>query len=284
MTVHSDDTPILVLGGTGKTGQRVVKRLIEEGSTVRVGSRSAVLPFDWDAPETWAPAIEGTRAIYIAYYPDLAVPGALETVSAFVDTALRVGVKRMVLLSGRGEEEAEQTEQMLIASGADWTIVRASWFFQNFSETFLAEAVNSGEVALPIGDVKEPFIDVDDIAEVAAAALIDPAHIGMLYEVTGPELLNFSEAVASIAAATGRPIRYRQIPAVDYKAAMEQAGVPQDMISLVLYLFTTVLDGRNANVTDGVSQALGHPPRRFADYVRRTAEAGAWSAETPVRV
>ncbi|WP_323796378.1 NAD(P)H-binding protein [Nisaea sp.] len=280
MNRYDETAPILVLGGTGKTGQRVVRRLIEQGQPVRIGSREAALPFDWDAPETWAPVVEGTRAIYIAYHPDLAVPGALKTVGDFVETALRAGVKRMVLLSGRGEEEAEQTEQMLISSGADWTIVRASWFFQNFSETFLADAINTGEVALPIGDVKEPFIDVEDIADVAAAALTDPAHIGKLYEVTGPELLNFSEAVASIAAASGRPIRYRQIPAADYKAAMEQAGVPEDMISLVLYLFTNVLDGRNANVTDGVSQALGRPPRRFTDYAKRTSLTGIWGAQT----
>lgn len=284
MNEREETAPILVLGGTGKTGQRVVKRLIEQGEAVRIGSRAAALPFDWDMPESWAPVIDGTRAIYIAYQPDLAVPGALETVGAFVETALKAGVKRMVLLSGRGEEEAELTEQMLIASDADWTIVRASWFFQNFSETFLAEAVNTGEVALPIGDVKEPFIDVDDIAEVAAAALIDPVHIGKLYEVTGPELLSFSEAVASIATASGRPIRYRQIPAADYKVAMEQAGVPEDMISLVLYLFTTVLDGRNANVTDGVSQALGRAPCRFADYARQAAKAGFWRVETPTPV
>lgn len=284
MSRHDETAPILVLGGTGKTGQRVVKRLIEQGQPVRIGSREAALPFDWDAPETWAPVVEGTRAIYIAYHPDLAVPGALKTVGGFVETALRAGVKRMVLLSGRGEEEAEQVEQMLIASGADWTIVRASWFFQNFSETFLADALNSGEVALPIGDVKEPFIDVDDIAEIAAAALVDPAHIGKLYEVTGPELLSFPEAIAGIAEATGRPIRYQQIPAADYKAAMEQAGVPEDMISLVLYLFTTVLDGRNANVTDGVDQALGRQPRRFADYAQRTARVGVWSVETPLAV
>lgn len=280
MNKYDETAPILVLGGTGKTGQRVVKRLNEQGQPVRIGSREAALPFDWDAPETWAPVVEGTRAIYIAYHPDLAVPGALKTVGDFVETALRAGVKRMVLLSGRGEEEAEQVEQMLIASGADWTIVRASWFFQNFSETFLADAINTGEVALPIGDVKEPFIDVEDIADVAAAALTDPAHIGKLYEVTGPELLSFSEAVASIAAASGWPIRYRQIPAADYKAAMEQAGVPEEMISLVLYLFTTVLDGRNANVTDGVSRALGRSPRRFADYAKRTALSNVWGAET----
>lgn len=281
MNRHDETAPILVLGGTGKTGQRVVKRLVEKGEPVRTGSRDAALPFDWDKPETWAPVVEGTRAIYIAYHPDLAVPGALKTVGAFVETALRAGVKRMVLLSGRGEEEAEQTERMLVASGADWTIVRASWFFQNFSETFLAEAINTGAVALPIGDVKEPFIDAEDIADVAAAALTDPVHIGKLYEVTGPELLSFAEAVAGIATASGRPIRYQQIPAADYKAAMEQAGVPQDMISLVLYLFTTVLDGRNANMTDGVSQALGRPPRRFADYAERTAREGAWSVEAP---
>lgn len=276
MSTLDNTAPFLVLGGTGKTGSRVVKRLAALGHSVRIGSRTGKVPFDWNAPETWAELVEGARAVYITYQPDLAVPGAFEAVKSFVEIALKAGVKRMVLLSGRGEEEAEQVEEMFRNSGADWTIVRASWFAQNFSESFMLEAVNAGEVAMPVGDTREPFIDIDDIADVVTAALTDDRHVGKLYEVTGPRLISFPEAIQTIAAATGRPIRFQQIPAEAYRAGLEGAGVPEEMVSLVLYLFTTILDGRNAHVVDGVREALGREPRSFADYVARTAKTGIW--------
>ena len=268
----------LVIGGTGKTGRRVVSRLEERGLPVRIGSRSGAPPFDWEAPGSWAPALDGVGAVYITYYPDLAVPGATEAIQAFCAHARKAGVRRLVLLSGRGEEEAQRAERALIASGADWTIVRASWFAQNFSESFFLEPVLAGEIALPAGAVGEPFIDAEDIADVAAAALMDDRHIGQLYEVTGPRLLTFAEAVAEIAEACGRTISYRQISAEDYAAMMEQQGVPPDVAPFLLYLFTTVLDGRNAYVTDGVERALGRKPRNFETYARETAATGIWRA------
>ena len=129
--------PILILGGTGKTGRRVAERLQARGVAVQMASRSGDTPFDWTDTSGWAPALAGVGAVYITYYPDLAVPGAADAVGAFARLAVDNGVKRLVLLSGRGEEEAQHAEQELIASGADWTIVRASWFAQNFSEGFL---------------------------------------------------------------------------------------------------------------------------------------------------
>ena len=267
----------LVVGGTGKTGRRVAARLAARGRPVRVGSRSGQPPFDWEDRATWAPALRDVRAAYVTYYPDLAVPGAADAVRAFVELAVESGVRRLVLLSGRGEDEAQRAEQVVRESRADWTILRCSWFAQNFSENYLVEPVLGGEVVLPAGNVGEPFVDADDIADVAVAALTEDGHAGRLYELTGPRLLTFAEAVAEIAAATGRDIRYVQVSPEEYAAALTQEGVPAEFVWLLNYLFTTVLDGRNAHLTDGVRRALGREPRDFRDYARRTAATGVWT-------
>jgi len=207
------------------------------------------------------------------------VPGAVETVRSFAEQAVESGARRLVLLSGRGEEEAQHAEQAVQDSGADWTILRASWFAQNFSEGFLCDAVLGGEVALPAGDVAEPFIDADDIADAAVAALTEDGHSRQLYELTGPRMLTFAEAVAEISKASGRTLRYEQIEPQQFASLLEGNGVPADVVALVTYLFTTVLDGRNAQLTDGVQRALGREPRDFADYARAAAATGVWSAQ-----
>jgi uncharacterized protein YbjT (DUF2867 family) len=269
--------PILVLGGTGKTGRRVVERLEQRGLPVRVGSRSGRPPFDWEDRATWAPALDGVKSVYISYYPDIAVPGAAETVESFADLAVKSGVPRLVLLSGRGEPGAEQAEQAVRDSGAELTIVRSTWFAQNFSEDYMLEYVLGGVVALPAGDTPEPFVDADDIADVAVAALTDDRHIGEQYELTGPRLLTFTEAVAEISAATGREIRYVPVSIEEHAAAAAEHGVPGEVIDLLTYLFSEVLDGRNAHVTDGVQRALGRTPRDFADFARDAAATGVWT-------
>jgi uncharacterized protein YbjT (DUF2867 family) len=269
----------LVLGGTGKTGRRVVERLTARSVPLRVGSRSGTPPFDWDAPASWAPALRNVKSVYLTYYPDLAVPGAAATIRAFVDSAVQSGVQQLVLLSGRGEEEAQRCEQIVQDSGVQWTILRASWFAQNFSENFLRDLVLSGEVALPTGAVAEPFVDAEDIADVAVAALTEDGHAGQLYELTGPRLLTFAEAVGEIARATGQTIRYVPISHAEFAEALADQQLPADITALLIYLFTTVLDGRNAHLTDGVRRALGREARDFADYARAAAAAGAWHNE-----
>lgn len=268
----------LVLGGTGKTGRRIVERLRARELPVRVGSRSGEPPFDWEDRTTWAPALEGATAAYVSYVPDLAVPGATEAVGAFAEQALASGVRRLVLLSGRGEEEAQRAERVVQESGADWTIVRASWFHQNFSENYLLEPILAGEVALPVGDVPEPFVDADDIADVAVAALTETGHAGQLYEVTGPRLLTFAEAVAEVGRASGRELRFVPVTLEEYVGAIEAHGLPADVVALIGYLFGELFDGRNAMLADGVQRALGRAPRDFADYARATAATGAWAA------
>jgi uncharacterized protein YbjT (DUF2867 family) len=277
MSHDSQQDTTLVVGATGKTGRRVMERLRARGVPVRGASRSGERRFDWEDDATWAPAVRGATAAYIAYSPDLAVPGAADTVGAFARLAVEHGVRRLVLLSGRGEEQAERAERTVQDAGADWTVVRCSWFSQNFSESFLRGPVVAGEVALPADGVREPFVDADDVADVAVAALTEHGHAGRLYELTGPRLLTFAEAVEEIARASGRPVRYVPVSIEEFATAFAADGLP-DAIALVTYLFGELLDGRNARLGDGVQRALGRDPRDFRDYARRAAAAGAWDA------
>ncbi|MBR1193454.1 NAD(P)H-binding protein [Bradyrhizobium sp. AUGA SZCCT0160] len=267
--------PILIIGGTGKTGARVGALLQAQGVAARPVSRSTSVPFDWNDPQTWPAALDGVSSAYVTYQSDLAVEGSTEAITELSRLARENGLQRLVLLSGRGEPGAQRAEAALQASGVPWTIVRASWFNQNFSEGYLLDGVKAGEVALPAGAVLEPFIDADDIADVVVAALNDERHAGKLYEVTGPRALSFAQAVAEISTAAGRPIGYRQISPEAFAAGM-RPFVPEEIIALMNELFTVVLDGRNSRIADGVEQALGRPARDFADYAGRVAATGVW--------
>jgi uncharacterized protein YbjT (DUF2867 family) len=270
--------PILVTGATGKTGRRVVERLTAAGLAVRPGSRAADPPFDWYDPTTWDGALEGVEAAYISYYPDLAAPGGVEATSKFAKLAIEKKVRRLVLLSGRGEAEAERAEQAVAESGADLTIVRSTWFMQNFSEGDFLGQVLSGEVTLPAGDMVEPFVDADDIADVAVAALTEDGHVDELYELTGPRLLSFAQATEEIANATGREIRYAPVSLDEFAGAMASQNVPAEAIEIFSFLFGEILDGRNAHLTDGVRRALGREPRDFRDFARDAASQGTWAS------
>jgi uncharacterized protein YbjT (DUF2867 family) len=278
--VKSSEGVTLVLGGTGKTGRRVAERLKARGVATRIASRSGTPSFDWNDRSTWEVALDGVSAAYITYAPDLAIPGATDTIRAFVEKAVAQGVQRLVLLSGRGEEEAQLCERIVQNAGVDWTVVRASWFSQNFSEGEFLDMVLAGAITLPAGDIPEPFVDVDDIADVAVAALTEDGHTGQIYEVTGPRTLTFAEAVEEIASASGREIQYVRITSEDFAAGIAESGAPEDIAWLLGYLFSTVLDGRNAYVCDGVQRALGREPTDFAEYARRIAASGVWNVSS----
>ncbi|RJT41055.1 NmrA family transcriptional regulator [Mesorhizobium waimense] len=277
MTTDTAKHPTLILGGTGKIGRRLAERLTARGLPVRIGSRSGAPSFDWEDSATWAPAMQGVGAVYISYYPDLSVPGAAEAVGAFANLAVQNGITRLVLLSGRGETEAQRAEQILKASGADWTILRCAWFAQNFSESFLLGPLLEGEVALPVGNVGEPFVDADDIADAAEVALTQQGHVGQLYELTGPRLLSFADAIAEIGRAAGRNIRFKQISHAEFAAAIAAHELPAEFAWLLNELFTEVLDGRNEALADGVQRVLGRAPKDFSAYTTETAASGIWS-------
>ncbi len=268
--------PILIVGGAGKTGGRVNTLLKAWGIATRPVSRSTTPSFDWTRPEGWATALDGVSKAYVTYHPDIALDGASEAIAELACIAREKGLERVVLLSGRGEPGAQRAEAALQASGVPWTIVRASWFAQNFSEGYLLDSVLAGEIALPAGAVAEPFIDADDIADVVVAALMDDRHANRLYEVTGPRSITFAEAVKEIAAGLGRSVRYTQITPEDFVVTM-RAYAPEDIVTLLNELFTVTLDGRNTRVMHGVEEALGRPARDFSAYVHKTVAAGTWS-------
>ncbi|MEL6876366.1 MAG: NAD(P)H-binding protein [Pseudomonadota bacterium] len=277
MNIENDKkNTILVLGGTGKTGRRIAASLEQKNHAVRIGSRSAIPAFDWENEKSWDACLHGVTAVYITYTPDLAIPGATDAIQAFINKAQQAGAKRLVLLSGRGEAEAQACERIVQESGLEWTVVRASWFHQNFSEGAFADMVLGGEITLPAGDTLEPFVDVDDIADVAVAALTEEGHSGEIYEVTGPRLMTFDDVAKSLSQTLGREISYINVPHEAFVGNIRQSGAPDDVVWMLDYLFATVLDGRNSHLADGVERALNRPAKDFADYARDAAASGCW--------
>jgi uncharacterized protein YbjT (DUF2867 family) len=268
---------ILVLGSTGKTGRRVAHRLQNLQIPVRLGSRNAIPSFDWDKPGNWTNVVHDTESIYITFHPDLAIPQAAEKIKLFTESARANKVKKLVLLSGRGEKEAQVCEQIVMNSGLDWTIVRASWFMQNFSESFLLDSILNNEVVVPAIGSLEPFVDADDIADVAIAALTDNRHSHQIYELTGPELLSFESATAQIAKALNRNISYTEVSIDEYVSILRSYQLPADYISLIQYLFTEVLDGRNESLTGDIEKVLGRKPTSFKGYIDKTVGTGVWN-------
>lgn len=272
---------ILITGGNGKTGKRISRLLKEKEQVIKIGSRKGSPAFDWDNPDTFSAVLKGIDRAYLAYSPDLAVPGAKKAIQNFTGAALQAGVEKVVLLSGKGEKEAEACEEIVANSGLNYTLVRASWFNQNFSEeSFMLEPVLAGHVALPMPEAAIPFVDADDIAAVACEALLNDKLNGQTLTVTGPRKISFREVVDTIAAATKRPIQYHPVSLQEYTQMMQSAGLPPDYIWLFEYLFREVLGKPEyQEVTQDVAKVLGRKPIDFKEYVTKTAATGVWNPE-----
>ncbi|BCJ68380.1 NAD(P)H-binding protein [Polymorphospora rubra] len=270
------NTPITVIGGTGKTGRRVVAQLRRAGHEPRAASRSAATRFDWTDRDTWPAAVEGAGAVYVTPYD----PGDGDLLKAFTDVAVHAGVRRLVLLSAREWVDIHDTaalarEDAVRDCGADWTILRPTWFAQNFSEEpFFSDGVRAGELAHGTGDGRHPFVDVEDIAAVAVAALTGEGHGGRTYDLSGPRALTVAEALAEISTAADRPIRPVPLPLQAYREHLTGLGYPQEAAAGVAGLSALIRDGDDAYVSDGVWRALGRPARDFADYVAATDWTG----------
>jgi uncharacterized protein YbjT (DUF2867 family) len=278
MTQSTETAPqtILIVGGTGKTGSRVAQRLAARGVTARLASRSGAVRFDWDDSSTWPAALQGVDTLYLTYYPDLASPRAGGQIRELAQRAVASGVRHIVMISGRGEPQCHAGENAVRESGIPYTILRCAWFAQNFSEGHLRDQVLSGELAFPGGDVAEPFVDLDDVADVAVEALTDPQHAGKIYELSGPRLLTFGEACSEITKASGHPVRYVPISLDGYREVLTTV-MPPDVAAFLCELFAYILDGHNAFIDNDIERVLGRKPRDFTTYARDAAKAGAWS-------
>lgn len=278
MNTTSEPAPVLVTGGTGRTGTRIARILASRQTPVRIGTRNSTPPLDWHNPTTWTPVLEGVRAAYLCYSPDLAFPGVVQLISDFSREAAEAGVHRLVLLSGRGEAGARAAEDAVRASGLEWTVLRCSWFAQNFSENFLLGPVRRGRLLLPAdGGVAEPFLDMDDFAEVAADSLTGDRHVGKVLELTGPRLLTLRDVADELSAATGRPIEFVPCTAREFAADLAPDGIPAEEALPLAELFAEVLDGRNASLTTDLAPALGRKPTDFTTYAARAAATGVWT-------
>lgn len=270
---------ILVIGSSGKTGSRVFNRLQSKNIAVRPASRSSAIPFDWYNDKTWAKALEGIAKVYITFQPDLAVPASSEIIFRFTQEAQRAGIEKLVLLSGRGEEEAIAAENVIRNCGMQWTIIQASFFMQNFSEGIWADSIQARELVLPEVKAKEPFVDADDIADIAIEALMNDNLNGKVCEVTGPELLSFQEVVSKLSKGLNTEIKFIPVSMEAYKNILKEYLVPDDVTELITYLFTSVLDGRNESVTNDIEQALNRKPTTFDAYIQKSINAGFWQEQ-----
>lgn len=274
-------TATLVLGATGKTGRRVLARLRLLGTPVRAASRSSEVRFDWAQPTSWPAALRDVAAVYVV---PPSVPGP---VHAFVAQAEAAGVQRLVLLSGHGADvwgdttfglDMRSAEEAVCGSALDWIVLRSANFNQNFDEENFHAPLVSGELALPAGDVPEPFIDIDDVADAATTVLTEDRHAGRIYELTGPRAITFSEAVELIGRASGRRLTYRRISFEEYAKTLVAQGLSEDDGHNLAEMFVMRERGVIAATTDDLATLLGRAPRTFEDYVVRTAADGTWQA------
>ncbi len=276
----------LVLGGTGKTGRRLTRRLSGEGHVVRAGARTpgsaapGVEPvrFDWDDDTTWGPALTGTDGAYL-------IPPALRTdhpplLGRLAGQAADAGLQRLVLLSARGVDQGPsnpllEAERAVTAAAGDRvavTVVRPSWFAQNATESFLRPGIEQGTLVAPTGDGAVPWIDAEDIAAVAAAALTGEGHGGRVYELSGPRALTLAETAAVLTPYAGREVRHVDLPVEQWVAGAADGGLPRGYAQLLGGLFEVIRAGHEAALSDGVQQALGRAPTSYEDWAAREAD------------
>lgn len=274
----------LVLGATGKTGRRLVPRLAAKGIHVRAASRkddAGHIRFDWARPETFQPALDGIEAIYLVD-PEM-VEDATPMTGPFLELARKEGAEKVVLLSSLGvtfpnedgQSGRHRLERQVMASGLDWTILRPSGFDQNLSEAFLLQGiVEADTIMTATGDGRVGFVDADDIAAVAAAALTEDGHVGAIYPVTGPEALSFADAAAIISEVAGRPISHKSISSEAFAGMLKGGGVPADYAAMLVRNQEAIRDGAGGLVAQTVARVTGRAPVAFADYA--AAAARAW--------
>lgn len=270
---------VLVTAAQGRTGRQVARALGAEGHTVRAGSRSGPVRFDWADPGTWDAALAGVDAAYLAYLPDIGAPQAADALGELSRRAAAAGVRHLALLSARGQDAARAAEDAVRGGGTGWTVLRAAWFAQNFSEGPLVPGILAGGLVFPAGEVAEPFLDARDLGAVVARVLgSGGAYLGRTLELTGPRAVSFRAAMAEVSRAAGRPLGYTPVTPAAYRSVLVSFGVPEGEAAFLTAVFAQLLDGRNTPVTDGVREVLGREPVAFGRFAAQTAADGVWEA------
>lgn len=280
--------PILVLGARGKLGRAVVEHLREAGAPTRCATRDpgccghdcvggGCARFDYDRPETFAPALAGVNHVFVVARPLDAA--AAHVMIPFLQACDAGTVEHVVLISAFGLDRDPaaplgQVEAYLRGSGLGWTILRPNFFMENFSHGDLRGAIAGGGV-IPVcaGGAATSFISVEDVAAVAVKTLREPGHMGRTYDLTGEESLDHAQVAAILTDLLGRPVRYLDLPEADLRAGLEQAGLGAAAIGYLLRLYALVRAGHCASVRPTVAELLGRRPRTFAEFARASADA-----------
>lgn len=275
---------VLVLGGTGKTGGPLVRRLTEEGHGVKCASRSGAAPggaegcrFDWYAAESHGAALDGVGSIYLI--APLGAPDPLQVMQPFIETAIARGVGRFVLLSSSLLEEGGPAMGMVHAflrqCAPQWAVLRPSWFMQNFViDPHLTSICSEGAIYSATDDGLVPFIDAEDIAEVALHALTDARPTANDLLITGPQAISYDQVAATIGGVVGRPVRHVRLTAEQLAKRFEDAGIPAEYATMLAGLDRAIAAGAEARTTDIVEKVTGHPPASFESFAQ--AHAGQW--------
>ncbi|NYI08211.1 NmrA family NAD(P)-binding protein [Allostreptomyces psammosilenae] len=293
-SAHGSPT-VLVTGGTGTTGSRVVRMLREEAPSARVrlasrhpdpdGERAdpgvEAVRFDWRDPLTHAAALRGADRVYLVAPVAEADPAPL--VETFLHAARRAGVRRVVALSSSAVAEGApglgRVHRMVRELFPDgWTVLRPSWFMQNFlGDHPLAEGIRrDGTMVTATGAGRLPFVDAEDIAAVAVRALLDDAPHNTAHLVTGPEALDYGTAAEIISRVSGRPVRHQPVSVAERAARYVAGGYPADFAAALAELDAAIRDGLQEEVSDVVRRLTGRPPRSFAAFAQ--AHRDAWRA------
>jgi uncharacterized protein YbjT (DUF2867 family) len=273
----------LVLGGTGRTGSRVAKNLIERGLSARTAARGdADVRFDWDDRTTHGPALSGVDSVYLVT-PVMRVDFAPQ-VSDFLDLAQAAGVRHVTYLSAYGVDQLppdwaiRSVElDLLSRTGLTHSILRPAWVMQNFTDDHLP--LVEGLITVPTGDGTEAFVDAEDIATVAAETLANPgAHAGAQYAPTGPEALTVADVAKVIGDVLGRPVKHNDMDREAWISGAVASGfVPAEYGEMLRWLTGTIASGNGSRPTEDVRKVTGAPPTSVADFAKRNAQA--WTAD-----
>lgn len=267
---------ILVTGATGTIGQALIKQLQTKNADFVAGVRnveeakkklpsvSNFVEFDFSNSATYEGAVENIDSVFVLGPP--IVLNLEELVAPFLDFLKGKGINRVVYLSALGSENMKlltfhtTLTQKIKDDGFDYTILKPSFFAQNFKNYEWENITERGVVYVPAGTGKAGFVDVNDIAAVAAAALTEDGHSGKTYEITGPEILGYQDAANLLSEVMGKQIVYPNPTPEEFGATLKQAGAPDFIASYMIDVYSMILNNHVNVLSNHVEEVTGKKP------------------------